>query len=461
MKVKAKVFIFTLIAVLAISVSGSVLAQDEASCAGGEDVTITFMNWWGATREPLMNQVIENFNEICPNITVENSVQAFDNREELIATTVASSNPPNLIMAGRVETYQFAFQGFLEPIDDYVAASGINPDEIFYASEINNQRFNGELYAMPLPTAGGISGLYLYNKTMFEEAGLDPANPPQTWQDLEEVEAAITETDGFGLMKFGVNILGGDASELYTPFTYWLYTNNGTLFSEDGRTVTFNSPEGVETLEWMVNFVNTYDGGIEAVREFMAGTPDLTTADNPFYTEDLAIVFENVSAFGHLANTDPEMWENTDAWGIALRPYNGENPDAKSQGVSGLAFSWGYIIPTNQSDVQKQASYEFMEYLTTADDGGCYFVFEQGRPSPIKACNEREAYYEANPYWDTVLESLAIDVSVPVTPIQAQINDILNRAVEEAFFGADAATVLDSAAVDAQALLDDFWSSNE
>jgi multiple sugar transport system substrate-binding protein len=242
-------------------------------------------------------------------------------------------------------------------------------------------------------------------------------------------------------------------------FVAWLYTNNGSLYSEDGRTVTFNSPEGVETLEWMVNFVNEIYGGVELYNEF-ASTIDHTTADNPFYFEMHGMDFPNVSVFGHLQNNDPEMWADPDAWGIGLRQYNGNNPDAGSIGVSGLEFSWGYTIPVNQSQETKDAAYAFLEYLTTNEDGGCYFMFAQGRPSPVKACNENPAYYEANPYWDTVLEVLSIDVSVSITPMQAQINDILTRAVDEALFGADAKIVLDSAAEEAQALLDEFWGGS-
>ncbi len=427
-------------------------------CAGGQEVTITFMNWWGATREPLMNQVIANFNEICPNITVVNAVQSWDGREQLVATAVASNEPPNLIMTSRTETYQFAYQGLIEPIGSYVEASGIDPWSIFYESEIGNQVFDGELYTMPLPTAGGISGLYLYNKEMFRQAGLDPDDPPETWQELEEVTAAMTELDAFGIAKLGANILL--VNDLSSSFVYWLYTNDGQLYSDDGRTVLFNSPQGVETLEWMVNFVNEYSDGLEAVRDFMAGAPDLTTADFPLFNELLAIEFVNVSAFGHLENTDPEMWADPEMWGVALRPYNADNPNAKSAGVSGLAFSWGYTIPVNQPQETKDAAYAFLEFLTTAVDGGCYFLFEQGRPSPVMACNEDPAYYDANPYWDVVLDSLEIDVSVSITPVQGQINDILSRAVEEAFYGADAQTVLDRAAEEAQALLDEFWSES-
>ncbi len=458
---KEKLLFLGLALIVMLSPAVSPLASTHAQgpdCAGGQEVTITFMNWWGATREPLMNQVIANFNEICPNITVTNAVQSWDGREQLVATAVASNEPPNLIMTSRTETYQFAYQGLIEPIAGYVEASGIDPASIFYESELGNQVFDGELYTMPLPTAGGISGLYLYNKEMFRQAGLDPEDPPDTWQELEEATAAMTELDAFGIAKLGANILL--VNDLSSSFVYWLYTNDGQLFSDDGRTVLFNSPQGVETLEWMVNFVNEYSDGLEAVRDFMAGAPDLTTADFPLFNELLAIEFVNVSAFGHLQNTDPEMWADPDMWGVALRPYNAENPNAKSAGVSGLAFSWGYTIPVNQPQETKDAAYAFLEFLTTAVDGGCYFMFEQGRPSPVKACNEDPTYYDANPYWDVVLESLEIDVSVSITPVQAQINDILGRAVEEAFYGADAQTVLDRAAEESQALLDEFWSGS-
>jgi multiple sugar transport system substrate-binding protein len=459
MKNKLVILGLVLIVMLSPVVNLSTKTQAQGpDCAGGQEITITFMNWWGATREPLMNDVIANFNKVCPNITVINAVQAWDARDQLVATTIASSEPPNLIMTTRTETYQFAYQGLIEPITGYVEASGIDPDSTFYAGEIGNQYFDGQLYTMPLPTAGGISGLYLYNKEMFRQAGLDPDHPPQTWQELEAAAAAMTETDDFGIAKLGANIIL--VNDLSSSFAYWLYTDNGQLFSDDGRTVLFNGPQGVETLEWMVNFVNEYGGGIEAVREFMAGAPDLTTADFPLYNELLGIEFVNVSAFGHLQNTDPEMWADTDMWGVALRPYNGENPDAKAAGVSGLAFSWGYTIPVNQSQETKDAAYAFLEFLTTSADGGCYFLFAQGRPSPVKTCNENPAYYDANPYWDVVLASLDVDVSVPITPVQGQINDILSRAVEEAFYGADAQTVLDDAAKETQALLDEFWSGS-
>ena len=99
-----------------------------------------------------------------------------------------------------------------------------------------------------MPTAGGLTGLMIYNKNLLRDAGFDPEAPPQTWQELEEMAAAITVADPMGIDVLGAaagstSIAAGADAE----FVAWLYTNNGKYASDDGRTLLFNSPEGVET----------------------------------------------------------------------------------------------------------------------------------------------------------------------------------------------------------------------
>ncbi|MCD6291479.1 MAG: ABC transporter substrate-binding protein [Anaerolineae bacterium] len=426
-------------------------AGKTAPTPAEKKITVKFMNWWGAEREAIMNEVIARFEEEHPDIEVVNAVQPWDNRAERAATAIASRNPPAVIMTPRVETYKFAHEGLIIPITEYVKASGLNVDEIFYEGEINNQRWEGELWAFPLPTAGGATGQYLYNKKLLSKAGFDPEKPPETWQELEQVAKAVTVLD-----EAGIQVLGADVGN----FPAWLYTNNGKYCTDDARKLTFNSPEGVETLEWMVKFTNEINGGIENVNDFWEGTSD-TSADFPFYTDRVAIWFTGVWAFGHLKTWDPELWKDTNSWGAALRPYNGNNPKAAHHGVSGLQWAWGYVIPKNLPKEVQDAAYKWVEFLGTDPRGGCYFLFKQGRPSPVKKCNENPEYYKANPYWDVVLKSLESDVSVPITPVQSQIDDILNQAIQEAFYGKkDPKEALDWAAEKGQAVLDKFWSGS-
>ncbi len=425
----------------------------DGAAPAQERIEIEFMNWWGSHREALMDEVIANFHDMNSMVQVNNSVQPWDGRAERAATAVASNNPPALIMTQRVETYQFAHENLIIPIDDYVQASGIDPDTIFYSGEINNQRWQGQLYSFPLPTGGGNTGQYFYNKTVFAAAGLDPESPPVTWQELDDANRAITEKDDLGLITLGAAYGSGAVS-----FGRWLYTNAGAFVSDDARTIQFADPQGIQTLEWMVNATNEINGGVDNANEFFAGTSD-TSADHPFYNEKLGMLFTGVWQFGHLQATDPDMWADTSTWGCAQMPYNGATEGATHAGIAGLSGSWGYVIPASTPQDQRDAAYQYLEFFGTHEQGGCLFLFNQGRPSPVQQCNQNSAYYDSNPYWDVVLKSLATDVSIPVTPVQARINDVVGTTVDEAYFGMETpADALAKGAEEAQRILDEFWA---
>ena len=252
----------------------------------------------------------------------------------------------------------------------------------------------------------------------------------------------------------GANLGGGPVG-----FGQWLYTNAGQFVSDDAHTIQFHDEAGVQTLEWMVNFTNEINGSIDNNNEFLAGTSD-TSADHPYYTDKLGFLFTGVWQFGHLQATDPDMWADTSTWGVGQMPYNANNSNAGHAGVAGLSGSWGYVIPASTPQDQADAAYQYLEFFGTHEAGGCLFLFNQGRPSPVGQCNENSAYYDSNPYWDVVLKSLASDVSVAVTPVQNRINDVVTTVEEEAYFGVESpADALAKGAEESQRILDEFWAS--
>ncbi len=420
-----------------------------------EPVTIGFMNWWGGSREPLMDEVIVRFQEEFPWITVENQVQGWDNRAEIVATAMASSTPPPLIMLQSFEIQRFALDDLLLPIDSFAEAHGIDPYETFYAAEVDARKWEGELYSYPLPTAGGWSGFVIYNKNMMRDAGLDPESPPETWQDLEDLTAEVTELAEGIPTKIGFQI------KSHWPHDWDLrmqaYMNNGKYITDDRRELLINSDEFVSTLEWMVNFTDQYYGGFQNWLTFTEVGWTRQAADYRFYNEEMAVWRAGVFDFNQIKSYDPEMWEDTEQWGVALAPYNGNNPDAKTQGTPGNAF--GQCIPTAVSGNVAEAAYEFMEFFTARRAGGCWFLLEQGRPTPVKACMENPEYYEANPYWDTVREAMATEVNVPTTPVTPEIQAAVDEVLEQVWFGElEPKEGLDLAADRGQAILDEFWA---
>ncbi len=414
-----------------------------------EVTQIRFWNHWLAARVELIDQIIADFEADHPDIQVENLGQPWERRTENMFTALAGNDPPEVVMATRSEILKLADDGLIVPITPMVESHGLDLD-VFYPSEIGNMYWEGELYSMPMPTGGGITGLTLINVDMFEAAGKEPV-VPQTWQELEEVAREFTVVDDKGIVTLGANV-GTDASAFFA----WLYTNNGQIYSDDLRSVAFNSPQGVETLGWMVDFTNDINGGVQNVIDFFITGQEANEAQ-PWYNDIQLVNFPNVSIFFHMQTIKPDM-----QWDIGLRPYNANNPDAESHGISGEQFAWGYVIPVGVPQEKREAAFQWIKKITYDQDGGGWFMMEQGRPSPIRAVNEDQSYYDVNPAWDTVLESLESDVSVDIFPEHNRVRDMVEQAVQAAMFGEmTPEEALNDAAEQAQAVLDEYWSSRE
>ncbi|MEZ4637411.1 MAG: hypothetical protein R2856_21055 [Caldilineaceae bacterium] len=61
----------------------------------------------------------------------------------------------------------------------------------------------------------------------------------------------------------GIVTIGANVGTAVADFFAWLYCNNGQIYSDDLRSVAFNSEVGMETLNWMVNFTNDINGGVQ------------------------------------------------------------------------------------------------------------------------------------------------------------------------------------------------------
>lgn len=414
-----------------------------------DSIELDFWNWWGVAREPLMNEIVAGFEQDYPEITVNSIVQPWDRRDEQVLTALAGGDAPEVLMATRQEIVQFADAGTIAPITQYVEQAGVDLDA-YYESEIGSMWWNDELYSLPMPTAGGETNLSFYNKDLFERAGLDPESAPQTWDALSEAASALNVMADNG----SIEVMGVDIGVSGTSFLAWLYCNNGTLYSDDLKSVAFNSEQGIETLQWMMDFVAEHYGDVQNHADFFANTTG-ESGEDPLLQGRLGLTYRNVSEFFHIQSLAPDL-----NYGAGLRAYNGDNPDAESRGIAGLTFGWGYVIPSDKDEAVKEAAYKWVQRLTYDEVGACKFVFEQARPSPIKACNENPEYQDVNPYWDVVQESLSKDVAVGVVPPQARILDTIEENVELAMFGeVGAEEALEQAGSAAQSLLDDYWNS--
>ncbi|MFJ6675541.1 ABC transporter substrate-binding protein [Actinosynnema sp. NPDC091369] len=103
---------------------------------------------------------------------------------------------------------------------------------------------DGKVYGVP--TANYSMGL-LYNRTLFTQAGLDPDQPPKTWDEVREAAKKITALgEGkVGFAEYSKNNQGG------WHFTAWMYSVGGRIARQDGDkwVADFNNDKGREVLQ--------------------------------------------------------------------------------------------------------------------------------------------------------------------------------------------------------------------
>jgi multiple sugar transport system substrate-binding protein len=149
--------------------------------------------------------------------------------------------------------------GWVPQIDQFgtlADLSGLIPSEVL--ADINPAltsfgTIGGKQVSVPV-SANNLA--YMYNKTLFEEAGLDPEQPPTTWEELMADGKAILEKTG----KPGYDLFtqAGDNGEGLTwNFQVNLWQAGGEFLTADNSAAAFNTAEGKKALQFWVDLVQS------------------------------------------------------------------------------------------------------------------------------------------------------------------------------------------------------------
>jgi multiple sugar transport system substrate-binding protein len=143
---------------------------------------------------------------------------------------------------------QYVQQGYLQPIpQDLMSTQGIDN---YYIPMVRDSKINGQYYA--LPTAVRSLALF-YNKDLFKKAGLNPDNPPKTWDELINDAKKMTVYNNGKLEQegFAPDVTG----QGYHVFEEVLLRQWGiTPFSDGNKKVQWNSsPQGLAAFQFYMN----------------------------------------------------------------------------------------------------------------------------------------------------------------------------------------------------------------
>ena len=234
-------------------------------------------------------------------------------QEKLESAIVAGCPPDVAYIYNIVGVGPMAANGALVPLDSYFLKSGLKESE-FLPGAIAQMRYRGKIYAMP--TTRDSRALYI-NRTRFKEAGLDPAHPPRTLEELVDYAKQMTHRGADGSLTNIGMFLPDDAAVLFALF-------GGSLWDEQSHRLTANRKENVAALEWLVALSDA-QGGYKDVSAFAAGFGSDTSAQNPLATGKVGMKIDGEFEAMHIEKFSP-----TSSYALAELPYPASRPDLKN-----------------------------------------------------------------------------------------------------------------------------------
>lgn len=229
--------------VSAVSVSALALAgcsSDAAEPEGSAEVTV-----WMYPVIPDEERSAEFWKGVEQDFEAEHSgidltieLQPWDNRDEKIATAIASGTGPDLVLLGADQALNYVDIGGLKPV-----TGAIDDVDSFLPSPIDAVTFDGDVYGVPIyQTATTVA----YNKKLFEAAGVDEL--PRTWDEVLDA-APLLAAQGVAVLDYS----GSPELTLNLSFYPLLWQAGGSVFTEDGSDIAFDDAEGVAALQFLLD----------------------------------------------------------------------------------------------------------------------------------------------------------------------------------------------------------------
>ncbi len=322
----------------------SVLAVSFAGCGGGDkgaDDGVVRLQFWHAMGGPLgdaLDVLVAEFNENHSDIEIQSiSMGRYQALSQKIMAAVAAGEPPDLAQVYEAWTENLIENGSAESMSKYVnGPNGFSQEELddFIPGMIETSTWDGEIYSFPFNKS--VRALY-WNKVEFAKVGLTRA--PTNWDEyLAYVKKLTRDTDGDGKID-----QWGTAGQISAwMFENLLVQNGGEILTDDGKRAAFDSPEGVEALEFMVELLTEYGkitAGYEYQNDFQAGKIGMIEGS----TVSLAFM------------------EGKYTFDMALAPL----PENKRK--ASFFAGTNVVIFADSPDVNKAAAWEFLKWFTSPE----------------------------------------------------------------------------------------------
>jgi multiple sugar transport system substrate-binding protein len=334
------------------------LAQDQ--------ITLTVAHAWEISFMPHQEEWDKMFMEKNPDITISNINNTWGDHQTIVPTWAAANQLPDVLYVHGSRAFPWSKDGLLIDIQSYVDADEAFDVKGIWEEALRLYRYEGALHSIPYDHGPIILG---YNKTLFDQAGVDYPGENWTMDDFKQAALALTvpgQQWGFSGYYAGIG-LGNE------PGVAHLGPWGGATFNDDETGLLLDSDEARAALNFWFDLMHK-DHAIPNQSEFDSFPGGIWLSGQ-------------VGMFGLATWGAPQMHDfATFEWDVAPWP---KGPAAQKTG----SFGSGYGVTRDSKN--PDAGWRYLSAYLSVE--GMEFMWgSSGRGSPA-----REAAYQS--YLDSPL----------------------------------------------------------
>lgn len=400
-------------------------------------VEITFYNYNLATAgagQDATRKLLKEFAELNPNIKVKGVGVTGPEMASRTQADIVAGRGPDVAQIIFKDLDYLALNMKAKALEDIIPQAERNEHFAGMApAGLSLGKLGDKTYALAYTFS---TPMLFYNAGIFKAAGLDPENPPRTWEDVKQAALTIQEKTGF--RGFEAEIVGASGGADDWLVQSIIYGNGGRTLSTDRKRLVFAEPEAVGAAEMLHDLVKS---GVYRNQPAQAGLDAMVGGK-------VGMMLTTAVRQASFLKAASGKWELR-ATGM---PSFGEKPTAPTNSGSGLVIF-------SDDPLKQRAAWELMKFLTSRR--GYTIIASEIGYVPLRLDIVDDPRYlgewvKAHPLVRPNLEQLSrLNPWVPY-PGQnyKQIHNTFMSAMEQAVFGdGDVKAILQAAQGQAQRLL--------
>ena len=277
----------------------------------------------------------------------------------------------------------------------------------------------------------------IYNKKLFEQAGIDTEEPFETWDEFLE---AGQKLEAAGISPF-TSGFGSWTQFSFTEQYQFSYNTIENLNAMRSGEITFEKGNLTKVFDLVKDMANS--------NMLMSGTAamDLPAAEAAFANGQVAMLYDGSWAINVLKGLNAEL--NMEDYGVVMPP-KGKGLDVYPS-IAGGVGAW-LVASGMQSDAEVEASIKFMDFVTNTENQITYANVSSNIPANKDALGGDDL----NPLLEQFYNGMQYVQPSVVGYSPAEIADLYSKAVQSILIGdkepADAVKELDEKRTELQEL---------